>query len=181
MKEERQLMTTIRLASIDDAAALAEVHVAAWRESYGALLPKAMLARLSSPIRAERWRRMLSDPARPRVYLAEQEGWIVGFVDGGRCRDRALAQDMEIYELYLLDAVKRQGIGGRLLKAVVHDFLAEGAVSAGVWALGDNHSARAFYERFGAEPVAEKVERLGDFDVHEVGYAWRDLRRVFSP
>jgi L-amino acid N-acyltransferase YncA len=173
-------MTTIRPATIDDAAALAEVHVAAWRESYRGLLPQPVLDRLSSQIRAERWRRMLSAPAHPRVYLAEQEGWTVGFVDGGCCRDRALAQQMEVYELYLLDAVKRQGIGGRLLKLMVRDFVAQGAVSAGVWALRDNDSARRFYESFGAEAVAEKVERLGDYEIVEVGYAWRDLRRAFS-
>jgi L-amino acid N-acyltransferase YncA len=172
-------MTTIRPATIDDAAALAEVHVAAWRESYGALLPKAVLDRLSSPIRAERWRRMLSDPAHLRVYLAEQEGWTVGYVDGGHCRDRALAQQMEVYELYLLDAVKRQGIGGRLLKAMARDFVTQGAASAGVWVLRDNESARRFYESFGAELVAEKAERLADCEVAEVGYAWSNLRRAF--
>jgi hypothetical protein len=48
-----------------------------------------------------------------------------------------------------------------------------------VWVLRDNESARRFYESFGAEAVAERVERLADYDVVVIGYAWRDLRRAF--
>jgi len=210
-------MTTIRSATIDDAAALAEVQFAAWRETYGRMLPQAVLNRLPMPVRAQGWRRRLAacqlDRSFARIYLAEQEGWTVGFVDGGRCRDEILAREMpapqmssgrtsqpmsprrtpgpmpagrtagpmEVYELYLLEAVKRQGIGGRLLRTIARDFVGQGAVAAGVWVLGDNESARAFYERFGATPVAEKIERVGGFEVHEVGYVWRDLARSFPP
>jgi ribosomal protein S18 acetylase RimI-like enzyme len=192
-------MTTIRSATIDDAAALAEVQFAAWRETYARMLPREVLDRLPMPVRAQSWRRRLAaaqlNRALPRIYLAEQEGWTVGFVDGGRCRDAALANEMpapptssghtpppmEVYELYLLDAVKRQGIGGRLLRTIARDFVGQGAVAAGVWVLGDNDSARAFYERFGASAVAEKIERVGGFEVHEVGYVWRDLARAFLP
>ena len=50
-------------AGPDDAAALARVHVTAWRETYDGILPPGYLDRLSVPLQARRWRRRLTDGA----------------------------------------------------------------------------------------------------------------------
>jgi len=50
---------SIRHARVEDAEAIAAVHVAAWRESYTGLVPAEMLASLSVDERADRWRRIL--------------------------------------------------------------------------------------------------------------------------
>jgi hypothetical protein len=42
----------IRIATPDDAQALAEMHVASWRETYSGLLPDKMLSSLSVEARA---------------------------------------------------------------------------------------------------------------------------------
>jgi hypothetical protein len=43
----RRDIGTIRMATFDDAPALANMHVASWRETYASILPAAMLASLS--------------------------------------------------------------------------------------------------------------------------------------
>jgi hypothetical protein len=35
---------------------------------------------------------------------------------------------------------------------------------------------RFFYEGLGGERVGERIDTLGDTDVEEIAYAWRDLR-----
>ncbi|MGE5538541.1 MAG: N-acetyltransferase family protein [Gemmatimonas sp.] len=172
--------TTIRPATPDDADGMAEVSVAAWRETYGGLLPQPTLDGMSVPDRAAWWRQRLSsgspDRPRPRAWVAERGGRIVGFVDGGPARAAELGQEMEVYAIYLLDSVKRQGLGRRLLRAIFRDFVAHGATSAGLWVLRDNHGARRFYEACGAVPTTERTESRPGYALTEVGYAWRDLR-----
>ena len=50
----------IRPATVEDAPALAQVHVTSWRETYRGLVPDAYLDSLSVPERTERWRGRLS-------------------------------------------------------------------------------------------------------------------------
>lgn len=82
-----------RLATVSDAAAIARLHVASWRETYTGLLLAAMLADLSAGSRAAMWEAVLDAPARrigTRVHLAEEEGEVVGFGACGGQRDEGL-------------------------------------------------------------------------------------------
>ena len=55
-----------------DAAALAEVHVTAWRETYQGLLPAAYLAQMNIHLYARRWRRQLMAAQPPEIVLAAE-------------------------------------------------------------------------------------------------------------
>jgi hypothetical protein len=46
-----------------------------------------------------------------------------------------------------------------LLGTIVRDFLAHGKTSAGLSVIRDNAVARRFYEKFGAQLTADKVEQ----------------------
>jgi 8-oxo-dGTP pyrophosphatase MutT (NUDIX family)/L-amino acid N-acyltransferase YncA len=124
----------IRCATLADCEALASVHVIAWHESFRDLLPEIAFKGMTIPIRIERWReRLQQQPALP-IYIAETDGRVVGFADGGPARgEEGLAQQMQIYAMYVVASAKRQGIGTKLLRRVVDDFLAQGASSASVW------------------------------------------------
>jgi L-amino acid N-acyltransferase YncA len=173
-------VANIRVAGFEDAESIAEIHVTAWRESYEGIVPRPVLDALSIPDKTERWRRILAEKPLQQTYVAEQEGRLVGFAGGGKCRSDELGQGMEIYAIYLLSEVKRQGIGGRLLRTLVNTFLLQGTTSAGAWVLEDNHPARRFYESLGAQLATEKVSHRAGYDLIVVGYIWTDLRRSFS-
>ena len=57
----------------------------------------------------------------------------------GRARSPLLGTGSEIMAIYLLDAVKRGGLGGRLLAGLFGALAAQGHGSAGLWVLIDNH------------------------------------------
>src|SRR5438105_12196786 len=168
----------IRAAGMADAEAIADVHVNAWRESYRGIVPPGVLESLSIPERTQKWRQILSDAPNTvqSTFIAEQQGGVVGFVNGGSCRSELLGQDMELYAIYLRDRVKRCGMGTALLKALFQAFASEGGISAGVWVLHDNHPARAFYEKHGALLFAGRTEHRPGYDLMEVGYSWCDIR-----
>jgi L-amino acid N-acyltransferase YncA len=174
-------VTGVRAATTEDCDVIAEVHVASWRESYRGLIPQSVLDALSTPERKLAWQKTFAGLGRYPVYVAEDEGRIIGFAQGGTCRGEALGQEMEVYAIYLLARAQRRGIGGKLLKTVMSDFIAEGERSAGLWVMRDNAIARKFYEKFGAVPVTQRVESRPEYDRPEVGYAWSDITRSFGP
>lgn len=45
----------VRRAGVEDALQIADVHVAAWRETYGPLLPAGALDSLDAGERAQKW------------------------------------------------------------------------------------------------------------------------------
>jgi len=171
----------VRAATTADCEGIAEVDVESHRESYRGLLPEKVLEAATVPMRTEKWLGLVAQQPPFSIYVAEQDGRIVGYAVGAAAEGlKALGQQMELQAIYLLTRVKRQGIGGALLKTMVGDFLARGANSACVWLLRDNWSARRFYERFGAQFVEEKLEHFSDYDRAVVGYIWPDLREKFQ-
>jgi L-amino acid N-acyltransferase YncA len=173
-------MPKIIAATDEDADAIADVHVTAWQESYRGVIPQTVLDALSVAERRTAWRKIFADIQEYPIYVAEQDRQIVGFGHGGVCRSKLVGQEMEVYAIYVLERAMRQGAGSKLLRTIVGDFLSHGKTSAGLWVLRDNTIARAFYEKFGAQPVAEKIERRPGYERTEVGYAWSDLTKSFG-
>ncbi len=66
----------VRLArpSLEEAEAFASLHVACWRETYGGLVPDAVIGKATAETRIPIWRAALADPARV----------VIGAYDGGR-------------------------------------------------------------------------------------------------
>ena len=181
----------IRRAQAGDAAAIAAVHVAAWRESYAGLVPERMLAAFPVAERTGRWQRILTapDPSRESaVFVAVRpDQSIIGFGSCGRQPAAGLLADGfagEFSALYLLAAHQRRGIGRRLMVLMAQDLLAREMRAAALWVLRDNQPARRFYEALGAKVVGQRVEtvdeRIGEPSrtqdvLHEVAYGWPDL------
>ena len=184
----------IRRAQAGDAAAIAAVHVAAWRETYTGLVPARMLSAFPLARRIRRWQRILTSPDPSResaVFVATlPDRTIVGF---GSC-GRQPAPDLlaggfagEFSALYLLAAQQRRGIGRRLMTLMAQDLLARGMQGAALWVLRDNAPARRFYEALGARRVGQRVETVdahltgrpgrpqADALLHEFAYGWPDL------
>jgi GNAT superfamily N-acetyltransferase len=176
----------LRGASPDDSEAVAALHVACWAETYRGLLPDAMVDAMNVPDRTIQWQRALERRADVQVVLAEDAaGHLLGFASGGPARGQALGAAQEVYAIYLLRRVQRQGLGRALLRSLAAHLalksLTPAALDLGLWVLRDNAPARAFYERMGGIASGERIERRDGCDLAEVAYRWRDLAALLGP
>jgi len=173
-------MFVIRPAEPADARALAEVHVAAWRESYRGLMPDAAIEAKSVADREAQWLRTLTtDRPGADVLVAEAaEGAIVGFVSAGPQRDPGLGTIGEIYAIYVLRAHQGRGIGRALFQAATRALLSRGIDSVGLWVLEGNDPASRFYERQGGRPGGTDEEEVGGVRLLHRAWIWPDLRTV---
>jgi GNAT superfamily N-acetyltransferase len=167
----------VRRARIEDAAAIARVHVDSWRSTYAGMLPEKMLLRLSSAAHEQRWWRHVLGRFRGRhyVYVVEDpKDGVVGFASGGRTRGRGLDYGGEIYALYLLDEYHGQGLGRALFRRLATRLMRECGSTLLVWVLSTNPS-RFFYEAMGGARAGTRVDRMGGAEVAEIAYGWDDL------
>ena len=165
---------TIRPARPEDAAAIAEVHVAAWRSAYAGLLPAGYLARMSTVRHAAYAHAAIV--AGHTVLVAEQGRDVVGFCTAGRPRTPGLA-DSEIETLYVLDDHRDQGHGRALLQAAATSLAAQGCATLFLWVLADNPS-RFFYERLGGKPVRRGTAHVARQSFDQLAYAWDPILRL---
>lgn len=162
----------IRRATLADADGIAQVHVRAWHESYRGIIPDESVNNFSVEQRATHWRSVLAQSF-ALVHVAEHEGAMSAFVSAGKARP-GLAVEGEIYALYVLDAVKRRGIGRELFSRARDDLTARGFSSFGLWVLANNPPARKFYETMGGRADETLRERKGKLALEELPYLWND-------
>ncbi|QRM30534.1 GNAT family N-acetyltransferase [Microvirga sp. VF16] len=165
----------VREAVEGDVEGIARVHVQGWRESYKDFLSPEALAGLSVEERMRMWQGAFAQPdPRAKLLVAEaDDGEIVGFARGGPIRGEnadALGTVAEIFAIYLLDKVKRQGVGRQLMRGVLDHLSRHSLRSVGLWVLKDNHPARRFYEALGGMPGEEQSFDLRGQMVIEVAY-----------
>jgi L-amino acid N-acyltransferase YncA len=106
----------IRAANLEDADAVAGVHVQTWQETYHGLMPDALLASLSVEQCAAMWKRVIAETAEaPSLWVTEDAGGlIVGFGCIGKSRDERLDAEGEVLAINLLGRAKRCGLGRAL-------------------------------------------------------------------
>lgn len=169
----------IRDAKPEDVEGIARVHVQGWRESYKSIMSPQALQGLSLEQRIAMWvQAFASSEPRAKFLVAEREGEIVGFARGGPVRSegiQSLGTEAEIYAIYLLDRVKRLGIGSRLLLGVFSHLAAQGFRSCGLWVLTNNMPARRFYERFGGIAGVEQPIVMQSETVMETAYRFEPI------
>ncbi len=164
----------LRPATLCDVDGIACVHVQAWRESYGELIPQAALDALSIEKRAAQWRHTLGNPDRS-TFVAEAGGTVCGFASGGGILWSRLSTGSEVSALYLLDTVKRRGVGRALFQAELTALAGRGFTSAGLWVLTGNSPARRFYEAMGGRAAESRIDTMGGLALDEISYVWDDL------
>lgn len=171
----------IRTATVDDAAAIAYVHVESWRTTYQSIVPDDFLARLSYSQREQFWRQLLTEPdSHTIVYVAEDDcGKIIGFASGGPERSGDTLYTGELYAIYVLAQHQGQGVGRQLVLPLVRRLLQEGMRAILLWVLAEN-PARKFYERLGGQPVYEKPVTTGGMPLLEIAYGWQDVQTLIE-
>ena len=170
-------MVRIRAADLSDAAAIADIQVETWRDTYAGLIPDRSLLGLSRTSHTESWRRVLRDPRDGTITRVAEgaDSCVVGFANAGCSRPTNLPYDGEVYTLYVLPDHQGAGHGQRLLGAMFSALRAAGCRSALVWVLAGN-PARFFYEAMGGILVATREELFHGVVLDECAYGWPDLR-----
>jgi GNAT superfamily N-acetyltransferase len=134
------------VADVDRVCAFGETHI---RPHYTPIIG----ARAADQQVATWWNRaqILSAAAESRLVLAEAHGTVVGVAQHGRH-----GADVVLYKLYLDPRYRGQGLGPRLIAAVI-DALPPEVGRLCVEHIAGNVRAAAFYEREGF--TVERVER----------------------
>jgi GNAT superfamily N-acetyltransferase len=167
---------------MEDAAAIARVHVESWRSTYAGMLPEKMLLKLSSAEHEARWWRHVLGRFRRNhfVYVAESDvDGVIGFGSAGSSRDRELHHTGEVYALYVLDQYQGAGVGKALFLALSERLGKERGPSMVVWVLSTNPS-RYFYETLGGRRIATRKDRMGGVEVEETAYGWNDVSELLA-
>jgi len=155
----------IRDAVVDDAPALAVLHVRTFQETHGGGPGVAL--------RQQQWQAILGrTDGRDFTFVVEDDsGALVAFARGtphdGSTPDFA----GELNKIYVLRQFQRLGLGRLLVGRVAERFLGLGVRS--MLLFGDARSpSNGFYEHLGAERL---YSPQGEF---HGGYGWRDLNSV---
>ena len=166
------MASRIRPATPDDSRGIAEVHVGTWRAAYAGIVPKAHLDGLSVEARATVWRtRNFPTGPTQAIWVAEEDGSIVGFANAGTSRDEGCSGLGELRAIYVDPGRWDAGVGSALHDAAVSSLRAAGFPAATLWVLEANARARRFYERRGWRPdAASKTIELGGAALVEVRY-----------
>jgi ribosomal protein S18 acetylase RimI-like enzyme len=167
-------LVRLRRAGVDDAAAIATVHVRTWKSAYRGLMPQALLDSLTFERRTGWWKGELElarDDRRP--WVAVDDDRVVGFVHAGPSRDDDAGTRIgEVYAIYVDPECQGKGIGRDLLRHATRDLRTHGFRRAILWVLRDNRPSQQFYEAAGwADDGADRVESLAGFDVREARYS----------
>ncbi|WP_224449833.1 GNAT family N-acetyltransferase [Haloprofundus salilacus] len=181
----------VREATLDDAAAVADIARGSWHAAYDDLLSPSVVDET-----VDAW----YDPADLRdqldrnriggVYVAEIEGELTGFAhvyDGdderiGRGENELgganAPAELELGRLYVREAYWGRGVGTALVERAAAELAAEGVERLRAVVFADNEVGRAFYDARGFEVRGERTEKFaGDaYDELVVVAAVDDLR-----
>ncbi len=151
----------IEPATANDARAVAQIHVDAWRAAYVGIVPDGYLAALSVDERETMWREAIA-AQQPELLVARHDERVIGWVSFGAARDQgALADVGEVWAIYLDPPHVATGAGRALWLAARQRLVERGFRSAILWVLAGNARAIRFYERAGFSLEPGLSQRFG--------------------
>ncbi len=160
-----------RVAWTDDAPAIAEIQVRAWRTSYAELLPAELLDTLDAGELAQSWASALARPsdARNRVLIALERAVVTGFALTGPATDPDCdpIADGEVSDLTVDPAHRGAGHGSRLMQACVDTLVADRFTHAVTWLPSTDDATRTFLTAagWGADGAHRTLDLTGDGSV----------------
>ncbi|WP_395017596.1 GNAT family N-acetyltransferase [Dongia sp.] len=148
---------TIRVARLEDARAIAELHVAVWREAYRDLAPPEVMVALDVSKRLPRWVEMIARAERS-VLVGERDGRIVGIGTAGAATVPELGGHGEILYLYVDSTYARAGIGRALMRHLAQALQAQGYDRVALGVVEGNQSAIDFYLKLGGRLAGSYID-----------------------
>ena len=164
-----------RVAAVEDAAAIAQIHVRSWQQAYRGLIPQAYLDALDPASRALIWCRSIagqSPPTQAALVIADSEQ-ILGFAHICPTRDDDAQNNAvgELTSIYLHPDAWGNGLGHQLMAEALELLREAGNTEVTLWVLEGNARAIHFYEANGwSLDGAIKRATIADTTVTEVRY-----------
>ena len=174
--------TVIQKARLEDAFAIAEVHITSLNASHRELLPTHLaylvLGQVDTTKRARSWEKWLKR-SQTSTVVACVEDTVIGF-----CTLHPVSEvgtrgtTGEIAAIYVLPSYWRRGVGRLLCEHIIAEAHRQALQAIVLWVLESNERARHFYSSLGFQPTGEKRVFLEDGGVplHELRY-----RKELSP
>lgn len=160
----------VRPATLRDAKAIAEIHVSASQAAFKGLVPGEQMPAVSVDKSQAYWRDAI-EFNEPQVYVAVDEGEVVGFVGFDRSRDKGTPNTMgEIWAIYAAPSHWGQGVGLALWDAARDGLLEEGCTKVTLWVPLGNERALRFHDLAGfkREMTSIKTVPMGSVKVEEI-------------
>jgi ribosomal protein S18 acetylase RimI-like enzyme len=165
----------IRKATRADSPALARIQVDSYRSAYAGLFPPAYLDRFSYEEQTRDWQDLLATGSNGALFVAEsRHGEIVGYALGKAETDPPAEYNSALTAIHVRRSLQRQGIGRRLLSAVVKELQRQGCTSLWLSTLAGN-PVQAWYEQLGGVPIGEIRYTVDDVQIVEIKYGWSDI------
>lgn len=152
---------TYRAACAEDAAAIAAIHAASWRDAYASVLDPDFL---SGPIEADRtalWTERLESapPTQLVEAAADPSRGLVGFVCAYRDADDRWGSLID--NLHVMPEMRGRGIGEELLRSAVRQLMGRGARDGvHLWVFEANEAGLRFYGRLGGRVAGRDTSRI---------------------
>jgi GNAT superfamily N-acetyltransferase len=137
-------MNFVRVASPEDAPAIAALQCDIWRHDYPQLFAGAAGDELNPTSVAERWSPVLRGEIPGFVLVATSQDHVVGFAAIDIHDDQA-----QVHALLVSPPVRRLGHGSRLMSACADLAQQNGAREAVMWCLKSDSALRQFVESSG--------------------------------
>lgn len=172
-------MVLIRLATSDDATAIARVHLDSWEVAFRQFLPEYVAHRGDqTQRRMTMWQEFFESPD-SFVHVAVERDTVIGFAQGGAARNtmHQLLDDYdgELYRLYITPSAQGQRVGTHLIQAVAQRLHKIGHSNLLVAAYKANLPARSYYEHLGATFVQTNAVEDAGIDTSQTIYVWEDI------
>jgi GNAT superfamily N-acetyltransferase len=167
-------MTLIRPASLADSLAIARIHVAGWQSAYRGIVADEHLDSISIDQRQAFWKQQMHhDPC--LLFVAEDPvRGVLGFAFAGAHHGNFREYTGEIHAIYVLDQFQRRGLGQLLFKHAMRALTDARFPNMMVWALREN-PYRKFYERMGGTLLGVEVTCIGNRELVQVAYGWKEI------
>lgn len=168
----KTLSIEIRCPELRDARDLSEVYRASWLNAYSGLIAHQPLSNMMERRNEAWWKKAATGPA--TLLVLEVAGKIAGYTSIGANRASDLAQEGEIYEIYLLPQYQGLGLGGKLFgraRQQLSKLCLKGLVA---WCLEDSHQANRFFRMQGGQDFAEGVEDFDGQKLKKSGFIWKN-------
>lgn len=169
----------IRIATIEDAYAIAKVHVDSWKTTYKGIIPDHFLKSLTYEERTELWKQNI---IREDIYIIVAEnnnGDIIGFADAWKRDNNLELNSCDLTSIYLLEEYHGIGVGKALMKELFIYFKKMGYSKIFVDVLEDNNT-KHFYEYYNAQYVKNVQIKIGGKLLNESTYMWHEVDRVLE-
>lgn len=142
----------IRLATAQDAEAIAALQIACWRATYTEHVSEQFLESLSLQKRTYLWEDTVANE-QLHTFVVEKDGRIFGFVSGGLVRkENYPGYEAELISLYVLPEHNGLGHGRELMEHFLQLMQQKGAQQIYLRVV-DDAASLAFFDKLGGHPI----------------------------